>query len=350
MRGGEKVLEAILEMYPAAEIFTLFHFPRSVSEQIERHQIHTSHLQQRAAAASDYRRLLPFFPHAAERWNFDSYDLVISSSHCVAKGVRTGSVPHLSYCHTPMRYMWDRFDDYFPYSKPLLRAAALPLRWWLRRWDVRTSQGVSRFAANSRFVQQRIKRFYSREASVIYPFASSAFFSSPTVAERQPYHLIVSALVPYKRIDVAIDAAERSGKKIIIIGDGPLRFRFESRASETVKVLGWVSQEELIRYMSEATSLILPGVEDFGITPLEALARGTPVVALRDGGVVESVPEGSCGVFFDQCEPEALAAALERVEAQVWNRELLRARAAEFSKGRFQGEFQAMVDVVTRGS
>src|SRR5215210_1969167 len=179
MRGGESVLEAILDSVPGAELFTLFHFPGSVSEKIEARAIHTTSLQRMAARVSDYRKLLPLFPRAVREWDFSRFDLVISSSHCVAKGVDAKGKPHLSYCHTPMRYIWDRFDDYFPRSKPLRRAAMMSIAPFLRRWDVSTSKEVTKFVSNSNFVRERIRRYYDRDADVIHPFVDDAFLAPP---------------------------------------------------------------------------------------------------------------------------------------------------------------------------
>src|SRR5688572_18115509 len=194
MRGGEAVLEGILEVLPQAELFTLFHFPGSVSTAIESRTIHTSELQRIAQRASDYRRLLPLFPRAARKWDFSSYDLIVSSSHCVAKGIDAKGKPHLSYCHTPMRYIWDRFDDYFPRSRPLQRAAMMSIAPWLRRWDVWTAKEVTQFVANSNFVKDRIRRYYGRDAEVIHPFVGDEFLSAPLATDRENYHLVVSAL------------------------------------------------------------------------------------------------------------------------------------------------------------
>src|SRR5436853_816402 len=196
MRGGEAVLEGILEVVPGAEIFTLFHFPGSVSAAIESRPIHTSRLQRLAARVRDYRTLLPLFPRAVRQWDLGGFDLVISSSHAVAKGVDARGRPHLCYCHTPMRYVWDRFDDYFPRGPK--RLLARPLAASLRRWDVASSAGVTRFVANSRFVAERIRRFYGREAEVIHPFVDEAFLRQPLAVGRDEFHLVVSARVPYK--------------------------------------------------------------------------------------------------------------------------------------------------------
>ena len=339
MRGGEAVLEGILDVLPEAEIFTLFHFPGSVSEKIESRTIHTSSVQSLAEKVSDYRRLLPLFPRAAHKWDLGAYDLIVSSSHCVAKGVDAKGKPHLCYCHTPMRYIWDRFDDYFPRSKPLRRAAAMSLAPWLRKWDVETAKEVTQFVANSRFVRDRIRRYYDRDAAIVHPFVDDAFLSAPLLEERDDYHIVVSALVPYKRVDLAVD----SGRRLVVIGGGPLFEELKRRGGPNVELLGSVSRSEIIERMSRARSLILPGVEDFGITPLEAMALGTPVVALKAGGVLDSVVEGRTGIFFDRPEVDALRRALDEVEARPWDRKVLRARAAEFSRERFRREFAEAV-------
>lgn len=343
MRGGEAVLEGILDVVPQAEIFTLFHFPGSVSPRIESHPIHTSELQSMARRMGDYRRLLPLFPRAARKWDLSRFDLIVSSSHCVAKGVDARRKPHLCYCHTPMRYIWDRFDDYFPRSRPLQRAAAVAIAPWLRRWDVATASEVTQFVANSTFVRDRIRRFYDRDAEVIHPFVGEDFLRAPLAEERDDYHLVVSALVPYKRIDLAIDAAIGSGRRLVVIGGGPLLDALRRRGSTHVEILGSVPTATIIERMSRARSLILPGVEDFGITPLEAMALGTPVVALGEGGVLDSVVPGETGVFFEAHDVAALRRALDEVESRSWNRAALRARAAEFSRDRFRAQLGAAI-------
>jgi glycosyltransferase involved in cell wall biosynthesis len=341
MRGGESVLEAILDILPDAELFTLFHFPGRMSPQIERHTIHTSQLQNAVKYAGDYRRLLPLFPRAARKWDFRGYDLIVSSSHCVAKGVRANGLPHLSYCHTPMRYVWDRFDDYFPRTSPLQRGAMLAVAPWLRRWDVETASEVTEFVANSTFVKDRIRRYYRRDAEVIHPFVDDAFLQAPLADGRDDYHLIVSALVPYKKIDLAIAAVRDSGRKLVVIGGGPLYETLARTGGPNVTLLGHVSRETIIERLGRARSLILPGVEDFGITPLEAMAVGTPVVALGEGGVLDSVVSGVTGIFFDRPEVESLRQALDAVEAQPWDRAAIRAHAATFSRARFDTQFRS---------
>ena len=337
MRGGEQVLEGILDLVPGAEIFTLFHFPGSVSSKIEGRTIHTSRLQKTAQKADDYRTLLPWFPGAVRAWDLSPFDVVISSSHCVAKGVDARGRPHVCYCHTPMRYIWDRFDDYFPRSHPLRRLTASIVARRLRKWDVATAAGVTRFVANSNFVRGRIHQYYCRDAEVIHPFVDDAFLAPALNDRREDYHVIVSALVPYKRIELALEAAK--GRRLVIIGGGPLRDRLEKSAGPNVTFLGSVSREVVIDRLSRARSLILPGVEDFGITPLEAMALGTPVVALRAGGVLDTVVDRQTGILFDEAVVDSLRRALEETESHQWDRPALRKRAATFSRARFHQQF-----------
>ncbi len=339
MRGGEAVLEGILDAVPDADLFTLFHFPGSVSSKIESRTIRTSSIQRLAGRVRDYRQLLPLFPRAIREWDLGGYDFIISSSHCVAKGVDAKGKPHLCYCHTPMRYIWDRFDDYFPRSKPLKRAAAISVAPWLRRWDVKTAAEVTHYVANSTFVRARIRRFYGRDAEVVHPFVDDAFLQAPLVEDREDYHIVVSALVPYKKIELAIEAMQ--GRRLVILGGGPLLEQLRQRSGPNVELMGSVSRDRIIERLTRARSLILPGVEDFGITPLEAMALGTPVVALGEGGVRDSVVDGTTGIFFDAPEVQSLRRALDAAEGQAWDRETIRAQARKFSRAVFDGKFAA---------
>ncbi len=344
MRGGEQVLEGILGVVPNADIYTLFHFPETVSNRIELRPIYTSSLQRLAGMVDDYRKLLPLFARAVREWDLGDYDVIISSSHAVAKGVDAKGKPHLCYCHTPMRYVWDRFDDYFPRSKPFRRAGMRLIAWRLRRWDVKTSKGVTQFLANSNFVAGRIRRYYDREAVVVHPFVDESFLAAPLPRGRDDYHVIVSALVPYKHIELAIDAAIAGGKKLVVIGSGPLLDEISRRRAPNVEVTGSVSRASIIERIGRARSLILPGIEDFGITPLEAMALGTPVVALRGGGALDTVIEGKTGIFFNEPMVQALDRALDEVEAHPWDRAAIRAHAATFSRARFHTQFRGELE------
>ena len=241
-----------------------------------------------------------------------------------------------------MRYIWDRFDDYFPRSKPLRRAAMMSIAPWLRRWDVSTASGVKQFIANSNFVRDRIARYYQRDAEIIHPFVDDVFLDAPLVDDRDDSHVVVSALVPYKKVNLAIAA----GKKLVVIGGGPLFDELSKSAGPNVELLGHVSKETIVDRLSRARSLILPGIEDFGITPLEAMALGTPVVALRAGGVLDSVVEHATGIFFDAPVVQSLRRALDEVESRQWDRGAIRARAAQFSRGGFLEKFAGAVERV----
>jgi glycosyltransferase involved in cell wall biosynthesis len=337
MRGGEKVLEVLCELYPDADILTLFHRRGSVSPTIERHHIHTSWLQRLPLADRHYRRYLPLFPAAVERFDLSPYDLVISSSHCVAKSViRPARARHLCYCHSPMRYAWDQFDAYFGADRVGAVASRLlyrPILSRLAAWDARTATRADRFVANSRHVAGRIGRYYNREATVVYPPVDTAFYSPAAIAP-ESHFLIVSALVPYKRIDLAIEACRRVGARLRIVGDGPDRTRLERIAGGDVALLGSLSDEAVRDEYRRALAFILPGEEDFGIAPLEAQACGRPVVALARGGALETVVDGETGVLFTELTAESLIAAINRAAGLRVEPGRVRAHAEQFSRER----------------
>lgn len=347
MRGGEKVLEALCELYPGADIFTLLHQRGSVSPAIERHRVDVSFVQRLPFARSHYRRYLPLFPLAVEQFDLDSYELVISSSHCAAKGVvPPGRARHLCYCHSPMRYAWDQFDAYFGPA----RVGAAASRWFYRpvlsqlaRWDAATAARVDRFVANSENVAGRIRRYYNRVATIVYPPADTVFYH-PADSTPASHFLIVSALVPYKRIELAIAACARVGATLRIVGDGPDRRRLEAAAGPHVQFLGRLTDEAIRDEYRRALAVVLPGEEDFGIVPVEAHACGRPVVALARGGALETVIDGDNGVLFAEPEIDALAAALERASRARFDPERIRASAERFSRDRHLRRMQAVID------
>ena len=347
MRGGERVLEAVCGLYPDADIHTLFHWRGSVSPAIERHPIYTSFLQHLPMARTQYRRFLPLFPFAIERFDLDAYDLVISSSHCAAKGViASGRARHLCYCHSPMRYAWDQFDAYFGPD----RVGALASRWLYRpvlarlaRWDAATAGRVHRFVANSGHVAARIRRYYNRSATIVYPPVDTVFFAPASVPPERHF-LIVSAFVPYKRLDIAIDACRRAGATLRIVGNGPDRARLEALAGAGVTFLGQLTDEQVRDEYRRALAVIMPGEEDFGIVPVEAQACGRPVVALARGGALETVTDGESGVFFSEPTAESLADALQRVGTMSFDSSRIRSSAERFSKERHACAMQDVID------
>jgi glycosyltransferase involved in cell wall biosynthesis len=349
MRGGEKVLEVLCELFPDADLFTLVHNRGSVSPIIERHRITTSFIQRLPYAGTRYRSFLPLFPWAIEQLDLDGYDLVISSSHCAAKAVVVpGRARHISYCHSPMRYAWDQFEEYFGPERvgaAMSRRFYRPLLARLARWDAATAPRVQRFVANSRHVAGRIHRYYNRDATVVYPPVDTVFFHpGADHGDDAGSCLVVSALVPYKRIDRAIAACAQAGAPLRIAGDGPDRARLEQHAEASVTFLGRVSDAELRDEYRKARVVILPGEEDFGIVPLEAQACGKPVVAYARGGALETVHDGETGILFTDPTPESLAAALRMVAIRRFDPRRIRAHAERFSRDRCAAQLRSVID------
>jgi glycosyltransferase involved in cell wall biosynthesis len=355
MRGGEKVLEALCERYPDAELFTLLHVRGSVSHTIERVPIHCSLLQHLPAIRRYYRECLPLFPVLIEQFDLERFDLIISSSHCVAKSiiVRPGAM-HICYCHTPMRYAWDQFAEYFGPARlgPIGTALARPVMAAIARWDRATSGRANRYVTNSQHVARRIRRYYNREASVLYPPVDTDFFHPAASAPvKHGGCLIVSALVPYKRVEIALDAGRLAGVSLTIVGDGPERTRLERRAAESgadVTFLGRLSDEEVREQYRLASLVLMPGEEDFGIVPLEAQACGCPVVALGRGGALETIVPDATGVLVDDPAPGAFADAIQRALSHRFDSQAIRRHAERFGRARFGHDIQAIVDETVR--
>jgi glycosyltransferase involved in cell wall biosynthesis len=346
MRGGEKVLEVLCELYPDAHIYTLFHKRGSVSPVIERHRITTSFVQHLPLADVHYRRYLPLFPLAIEQFRLSGYDLVISSSHCAAKAAHAPpGVPHICYCHSPMRYAWDQFDAYFGADRVgwiANRFVYRPVLGAMARWDAATAPRVSRFLANSQYVAGRIGRYYNRGATIVYPPVDTVFFR-PAAPPPDSHFLVVSALVPYKRIELAIAACERVGARLRIVGDGPERERLGRIAGPHVTFAGRLTDEQIRGEYRQARAVLLPGEEDFGIVPVEAQACGRPVVALGRGGALETVVDGKTGVLFAEPTADAMAAALERTIGMTFDSDRIRRHAEQFSRERHVQQMRAVI-------
>ena len=352
MRGGEKVLEAICELYPDATLYTLVRVKGSVSPAIEARRIVPSFAQVLPAVGRRYRSYLPFFPAAVECFDLDDYDLVISSSHCAVKSIISPGAVHVCYCHSPMRYAWDQFDAYFgPRQVGKMTSRVLrPIMAGLARWDAATAGRVDRFVANSRYVAARIRRYYNRGSTVVYPPVDTTFYRPADQSATDPSVLLVSALVPYKRVDVAIEACRRIGVPLKIVGRGPEQPRLEQLAIASgggtngpVEFLGWRSDEEVRALYQRASAVLLPGIEDFGMVPVEAQACGTPVVALGAGGACETVQHGVTGVLVDHESVEAFANGIDECQRQRFDREAIRASAERFSRERFLRDFPGVV-------
>jgi glycosyltransferase involved in cell wall biosynthesis len=352
MRGGEKVLESLCRMFPSADLITLVHDRRSVSPLIESRRIRTSLIQRLPRSRSLYRHYLPLFPFAVEQFDLDDVDLVISTSSCAAKSVvPTGRARHICYCHSPMRYAWDQFDAYFgPERLGRTRSAlARVVMAWLARWDRDTAHRVHSFVANSGYVAGRIARYYNRHATVVHPPVDIEFFT-PDDTRPSSYFLVVSALVPYKRIDFAVDAATRLGLPLKIVGSGPDEARLRARAGSTVEFVGPVEGDALRQLYRGSRALLLPGEEDFGIAPVEAMACGRPVIALGRGGATETVRPGVTGVLVDQPGTEAFGAAMQHFDPSAFDAAAIRAHAETFGTARFESAFAGAVTNALTGA
>jgi len=343
-RGGERVLEVLAELFPRAPIFTLIRFPGSQVPELEARDIRTSFLQGMPFLRKRYRSYLPLYPLAVEQFDLQEFELVVSSSHCVAKGIIPGpEALHVSYIHSPVRYAWNQYFAYFGPGKtgPFGRLLIPPVVHRLRVWDVTSAARVDHFLANSKAVARRIEKYYRRPAEVIHPPVDTDFFTPPDSEPERKAYLIVSALVPYKRIDAAVAAFRGLSSELRIVGDGPEYRALRRSAGPNVSFLGPVAGEDLRRLYREAKALLMPGEEDFGIAPLEAQACGTPVVAFGRGGVLETVVPGETGLLYEPATPSALAAALDKFRGLTFNKNSLRSQAVKFSRGLFKEKFAA---------
>jgi glycosyltransferase involved in cell wall biosynthesis len=350
MRGGENVLEIFCEMFPQADLYTLIHVKGSVSKTIEDRAVRASFLQHIPGVEKRYRWFLPLMPLAIGSFKLEGYDLVLSSSHCVAKGIDPGGAPHLCYCFTPMRYAWDMYPDYFNRRRfsPLTLSAIGAVMPRLRQWDVRTSSRVDRFIGISNHVKERINRHYDRDADVIYPPVDVEFYTPGHVAAKEGY-VVVSAFAPYKRVDLAVEAFNKMGKPLHIVGGGEDDGRLRSAAGSTITFESGAPRERLRELYRKSSALIFPGEEDFGIVPVEAMACGTPVIAYGKGGATETViPLGAqnpTGMFFKEQTVEGLIEAVRRFEAErnVFRTDVLRKNAERFSKAVFVEQISTAV-------
>ncbi len=346
MRGGEKVLEELCLMYPQADIFTHVYDAARTSDLIKRHSITTSFIARLPFASRAYQKYLPLMPMALEELDLTGYDLVISSESGPAKGVVTHpNALHVCYCHSPMRYLWDQYPTYRANSGRLTRLVMSLLMPALRAWDIASAARVDHFIANSTFVARRISKAYRRDSTVIFPPVDlDSFAVSPAPA--RDFYLVAGQLVPYKRIDLAIAACNRLGRRLVVVGTGSEAARLRAMAGPTIEFRGWTADDALRALYADCRALLFPGEEDFGIVPLEAMASGRPVVAFRSGGALDTVVERRTGTFFDRQTVDCLAEAIERFERceTEFDPHAIRAHAHDFDRIVFRARLKSFID------
>ncbi len=323
---------AMHDSFPSAPIYTTVALPHRLPKELRGADIRTSAMQRLPAMEQRFRQYFMLYPFAVEHFDLSEFDLIFSSSSGYAKGVRRRrDAIHVCYCHTPMRWVW-RYEDYVARESfgPLTRSL-LPLSLWgLKKWDLRAARQPNYYIANSRLVAQRIKQVYDRDAIVIPPPIDVDRFQ--TSSEIDDYYLVLSRLVPYKRIDLAVEACKRLGRRLVIIGDGPDRERLEKLAGPQTEFLGRQPDSQVNHYASRCRALLFPGEEDFGMVPLEVNAAGRPVIAFKGGGAVETVVEGLTGLFFKKPNSLSLAEAIEEFESRSWHQQILRRHAEKFDR------------------
>jgi len=338
--GAEKVLEQIYGLYPS-QIYTLFCDP--LFSHFRKKEVVTSFLQKCPKIFSNHTLYSPLFPLAIEQFDLTSYDLIISSSHCVAKGVIVSpEQTHICYCHSPMRYIWDLYPTYIEDNWGIKK---LLIRYFFhkwRLWDVTSSNRVDHFVANSNFVAKRIEKAYRRKAEVIYPPVDTSSFVY--YENKEDYYVTASRLVPYKGIGQIVTAfSKMKDKKLVVIGDGPEMSHIKNSAGKNVEILGAVGTEKLIEMLQRAKAFIFNAIEDFGILPVEAQSTGTPIIALNKGGAKETVVEGKTGLFFQESDPQSIVEAVTRFEKMAFDHQIVSEHAKTFSKENFQKSFSGFV-------
>ncbi len=344
-RGGEHVFEAMADHFPAADIYTLVSDPANLSSALRNRLIRSSMLQKLPYASRLYPYYLPLFPAAVSRLDLTGYQLIISSDAAVVKGVRAdpGAV-HLCYCHTPMRCVWTGYESYYDAAGAATRIGLSAMRNWVRKWDYDAAQRVTLFIANSRNVQKRIKDCYGRESVVIYPPVDiEKFVLGGPNEPSNDFFLVVSQLVPYKRVDLLVEAFNRCGKKLLVIGDGPARRKLERSAKSNIRFLGAQSRKTVVRAMQQCTAFVFAGEEDFGIVMAEAQACGKPVIAFAGGGAQEIVQPGVSGVLFEEQGADSVLDAVERFDPRCFDAPTIRSLALRFGRERFQREFSSFL-------
>lgn len=345
MRGGEMVLAEICRLFSDADIYTHACLPEKLVPEITSHPIHESLIARMPGGRKHCQKYLPLMPYAVKQWDFSGYDLIISSESGPVKGIcKPANARHICYCHTPMRYLWDMYDFYYREAGFSGKAAMRIFKNFLRRCDLESADSVDEFIANSQFVAERIKRIYNRESTVIYPPVDVKFFADSPELERKHY-LFVSSLVCYKRPELVLRAFARlPEEKLLVIGAGPLKTSLQKAAPGNVSFLSDVSKVQLRELYASAKALIFPGIEDFGIIPVEAQAAGCPVIAMNTGGTAETVIDRVSGIHMNEQSVENILQAIEELNGAAFDRKRMVENAERFSTETFRRNFSAMVD------
>ena len=340
--GGGRVLTQLREMFPDAPIYTTIRDPERLSAEMREWDVRTSFLQRVPFARRRYQAFLPLMPLAFEQFDLREYDLVISTSSACAKGVITRpDTLHICYCYTPCRYIWDLYHDYTAGRRGLPLIA--PIAHWLRIWDRLSADRVDHFVSLSREVAGRIRRHYRRDAEIVYPPVDVDRIQ-PNGRPAEDFYLVVSRLVEYKRIDLAVQAATRLGRRLVVVGEGPMRKKLEAMAGPTVEFRGFLTDDEVADLLARCRGFLFPGLEDFGIAPVEAQAAGRPVVALGRGGTAETVIDGVTGVLVDEQSVEAVIAGMRRLERMRIDPAVCRRNAERFAPERFRSELWRVIE------
>lgn len=344
MGGAENVVIELKKMFPDAPIYTSVYKPENLAPELQNIDVRPSYLQKNKKIVNNHQKYLHLFPAAFESFDLNEYDVVISSSSSCAHGVITNpNTIHICYCHTPMRYGWEFYYEYTKNLKGIKKKLIPYVMNYIRMWDKVSADRVDYFIANSNYVSNRIKKHYRKESTVIYPPVRTDFFHT---AEKKEYYLVLSRLVQYKKIDIAIEAFNELGFPLVIIGTGPEEVKLKRLAKSNVTFLGRLSDEEIKKYYAEAKAFIFPGEEDFGITPVEAQASGTPVIAYGKGGVTETVRDNLTGVLFYNQTKESLIDAIKKFELMNFDKNLITNNATQFDSSQFKSKFMSFFQKV----
>lgn len=346
-RGGEAVVKAITEIYPEADLYVHVYDKALLEKTLDENfkgKIYTTFISKLPGAIKHYQKYLPLMPLALEQLDLTKYDLIISSESGPAKGVITRpDALHVCYCHSPMRYVWDMYHDYLKGAGKLIRMLFPLIAHWLRVWDRASADRVDYFIANSTFVASRIRKFYRRDSEIVFPPVNVRSFDH--TRPRENFYLYLGQLVPYKRADLIVDAFNEMGLPLVIIGEGELYDAIKTKAKPNIQILGRQSFEMVKDHLERCKALVFPGMEDFGIVPVEAMAAGAPVIAYKKGGALDTVIDGKTGIFFAEQTIGSLQEAIMKMENQeiVFDANVLRAHANQFEKSVFQAKLESII-------